>query len=91
MVSITKVSPSNSISEQDNYTFEVQLSSAEWQCDLTVTDNDSGDYVFGSTTLTFDDTTWNIPQTVTVSGVDDQEATETRPARSSFNDTGYDR
>ena len=72
---ITKVSPSNSINEQDNYTFAVLLSSQpSGNVTLSISDNDTSEIsVLGSTTLTFDDATWNIPQTVTVSGVDDQE------------------
>ena len=72
---ITKVSPSNNINEQDNYTFAVQLSSQpSGNVTLSISDNDTSEIsVLGSTTLTFDDATWNIPQTVTVSGLDDQE------------------
>ena len=80
---ITNVSPSNSINEQDNYTFAVQLSSQpSGNVTLSISDNDTSEIsVLGSTTLTFDDTTWNIPQTVTVSGVDDQEDDESQTSQ----------
>ncbi|MBI1314162.1 hypothetical protein GC176_22945 [bacterium] len=39
---------------------------------LTVTPGDSGETSVDQMTLTFDDMNWNVPQTVTVTGVDDR-------------------
>ncbi|MEZ6062667.1 MAG: CARDB domain-containing protein [Planctomycetaceae bacterium] len=41
---------------------------------LTVTSTDPGEAVADVTQLTFDSTNWNVPQTVTITGVDDAES-----------------
>ncbi|MDG2198942.1 MAG: sialidase domain-containing protein [SAR324 cluster bacterium] len=38
---------------------------------VTITSSDTGEATVSPTTMTFDNTTWNVPQTITLSGVED--------------------
>ena len=71
--SVIQSGDSTTVSESGTTdTFDVVLfSQPSGNVVINVTSDDTDEATVGPATLTFDDTNWNIPQTVTVTGVDD--------------------
>ncbi len=71
--SVIQSGDSTTVSESGTTdTFDVVLfSQPSGNVVIDVTSDDTDEATVGPATLTFDDTNWNIPQTVTVTGVDD--------------------
>ncbi|NJR59480.1 MAG: type I secretion C-terminal target domain-containing protein [Cyanobacteria bacterium CRU_2_1] len=70
-------------------TYTVQLASQP-TAPVTITINNDGQTGTNVTTLTFDASNWNIPQTVTVSAVDDATAEGTHPGTITHTATSTD-
>ena len=70
-VSIANSSPSVTEGTTNNSTTFQLSGSPNGTVTVTITSSDTGEATVSPTTLTFDNTTWNVPQTITLSGVED--------------------